>query len=83
MIALVEWSDVGDQDRLVILGSPRKNGGNERDPNASSLVAEQIGQTRGFVVLILWQEGIGQLAHRHKQWGNPEPLDRTGDRHML
>src|SRR6266481_3222696 len=83
LVALLEGSGVSNQDRLVILRSPRKNGCNERDTNASSLVPEQIGQTRGFVVLGLWQEGIGQLAHRHKQWGNPKPLDRTGDGHML
>src|SRR2546425_4352309 len=83
LIALVEWSGVSNQNRLVILRSPRKNGCNERDTNASPLVPEQIGQTRSFVILILWQEGIGQLAYRHKKWGNPKPLDRTGDRHML
>src|SRR5713101_9834462 len=83
LVALVEWSSVSNQNRLVILRSPRKNGCNERDTNAPPLIPEQIGKTRSFVVLILWQEGIGQLAHRHKQWGNPKSLDRTGDRQML
>ncbi len=45
LVALMEWSSVSDQDRLVILRSPRKNSCNERDPNASPLVPEQIGQT--------------------------------------
>src|SRR6267378_6234275 len=83
LIPLLEGSGMSNQYRLVILRSPRKNGCNERDTNAPPLIPEQIGKTRSFVVLILWQEGIRQLAHRHKQWGNPEPLDRTGDRHML
>src|SRR4029077_8386437 len=83
LIALLEWSGVSNQNRLVILRSSRKNGCNERNTNASPLVPEQVGKTRSFIVLILWQEGIGQLAHRHKKWGNPKPLDRTGDRHML
>ncbi|MGB2890673.1 MAG: hypothetical protein WBC04_23520 [Candidatus Acidiferrales bacterium] len=83
LIELLEWSGVSNQNRLVILRSSRKNACNERDTNASPLVPEQIGKTRSFVVFILWQEGIGQLAHRHKQRGNPKPLDGPGKSDML
>src|SRR5260370_12566337 len=83
LIALVEWSDVGDQDRLVILGSPRKNGGNERDPNASSLVAEQIGEARSFVVLIFGQEGVCKLAHGHEQRSDAKSLECPNHSYVL
>src|SRR6266851_6732177 len=67
LIALSQWSSVSNQDRLVILRSSRKNGCNERDANTSSLIPEQIGKARGFVVFVSRQEGIRQLAHRDKQ----------------
>ena len=44
LIALLEWSGMSNQNRLVILGSPRENGGNECDTNASTLVSEEIGK---------------------------------------
>src|SRR5229473_6876026 len=75
LIALVEWSDVGDQDRLVILGSPRKKRCHKSDADASALIAKQVRKTRSFVVLILGQEGIGQLAHRHEEGSDAESLE--------
>jgi hypothetical protein len=56
LIALSQWSGVSNQDRLVILRSSRKNGCNECDTNASSLVPEQIGKARGLVVFVFGQE---------------------------
>src|SRR6267142_1839900 len=45
LIAMVEWSSVSNQNRLVILGSPRKQCCDERDTKAPPLVPEQIGKT--------------------------------------
>src|SRR5271155_3245436 len=60
-------SYMSHQNGLVILRSPRKKRGYERDPETSTLVSEQIGQARSLVVFILGQIGICQLAHRNEQ----------------
>ncbi len=51
---------------LVILRSPGKKRGNERNPETSTLVSKQVREARGLVVLVFRQVGISELAHGHK-----------------
>src|SRR5271155_647257 len=59
-------SCMSHQNGLVILRSPRKKRGNERNPETSTLVSKQVGETRGLVVLVFRQIGIRELAHWDK-----------------
>ncbi len=65
-VALIEWSRVGHQYALVILRPARQKRGDKRDAETASLISEEICQARGFVVFVLGQIGIRELAHRHE-----------------
>ena len=82
-IAQPARSNVRDQNRLVILRSSCQNGSYERDPNASSLIPGEIGKTRSFIVLILWQERICQLAHGHEQRSDSKSLESPEESHVF
>src|SRR5215469_1059842 len=73
----IETRDVPDQHRLVVLCAPREHGRHERNAKASTLIAEKVGEARRFVVLVLGQIGVGELASWDKQEGDPEALHRA------
>src|SRR5262250_1832911 len=77
LISLLEWRSVRHQNRLVILRPARQKSSHNSDADASSLVAEQVGNTRSLVVLVFRQEGICELANRHKEGSNAKPLERS------
>src|ERR1700735_576793 len=76
-VMLVKKTGVRDEHALVILRSTREYRGDESNPKTASLIAEQIGETGRLVVLVARQIGIRKLAHRHKQCGNPQPLQHS------
>src|SRR5258708_31652362 len=62
----IEPRDVRHQYRLVVLRSPGQHRGDEGNAEACALIAEQVGKTRRFVVLVLGKIRVGQLTHRYK-----------------
>ena len=81
-VGTVKRGGVCHQNGLVILRSPRKQGRDERNPEAPALVAEQIGQARSLVVFILGQIGVRKLTHGNKERSDPQPLDSARNRYM-
>src|SRR5215469_1303757 len=73
----IETRDVRYQHRLVVLSAPREHRRHERNAEASTLIAEKVGEARRFVVLVLGQIGIGELASWDKQKGDPKALNRA------
>src|SRR5258708_13500701 len=71
----IETRDVRDQHRLVVLSAPCEHRCHERNAEASTLIAEEVGEARRFVVFVLGQIGVGELAGRNKQEDNPEALN--------
>jgi hypothetical protein len=58
----------------VVLCSPRQKSGNESDAYASSLIPEKVRDTRSFVVFVLRQIRVRELAHGHKERRYAESL---------
>src|SRR5580658_3439862 len=81
-VGTVKRSGVSHQNGLVVLRSPRKKSRYERDPKASTLVSEQIGQARSLVVLMFGQIGVSKLTHRNKQRSDPQPLESADNGYM-
>ena len=73
----IETRDVRDQHRLVVLSAPREHRCHERNAEASTLIAEKVGEARRLVIFVLGQIGVGELAGRDKQEGDPEALNRA------
>src|SRR6266700_4162034 len=73
----IETRDVRDQHRLVVLSAPREHRCHERNAEASTLIAEKVGEARRLVIFVLGQIGVGELAGRDKQEGDPEALKRA------
>ena len=76
LILLLQRSGVRNQHRLVVLRSPCEKRGDEGDAHASTLIPKEIGDTRCFVVFVLGQIGVGELAYRHKERRDAEALKR-------
>src|SRR5947199_121429 len=62
----IETRDVSDQHRLVVLSAPCEHRCHERNAEASTLIAEEVGEARRFVVFVLGQIGVGELAGKNK-----------------
>src|SRR5215469_3180402 len=73
----IETREVCHQHRLVVLSAPREHRRHERNAKASTLIAEKVGEARRFVVFVLGQKGVGELASWDKQEGDPEALHRA------
>src|SRR5262252_3119771 len=73
----IETREVCHQHRLVVLSAPREHRRHERNAKASTLIAEKVGEARRFVVFVLGQKGVGELASWDKQEGDPEALNRA------
>src|SRR5258708_36390935 len=71
----IETRDVRDQYRLVVLSAPCEHRCHERNAEASTLIAEEVGEARRFVVFVLGQIGVAELACRDNQEGDPEALN--------
>jgi len=69
----IETRDVRDQHRLVVLSAPCEHRGHEGNAEASTLIAEKVGEARRFVVFVLGQIGVGELAGRTNKKAIPNP----------
>src|SRR6516165_8715418 len=75
-------SEMADEHALMVLSPAFEHGGDEGDAEAPAPVAAEIGQARGFVVLVAGQIRIGELSHRHEHKGVAEALVSAGEREM-
>ena len=66
LISRIERRGVRHQHRLMILRSGRQQRGDKRNPETSALVSKKIGQAGSFIILLLWQIGVRQLADRYE-----------------
>ena len=64
-----------DQNGLMILRAAREHRGDEGDAEAAALIAEEVGEAGGFVVLFFRQVGVGELADRNEECCDAEALE--------
>src|SRR5229473_6163237 len=83
LVACVQRSGVSDQHRTMELGAARDHRGRKRDAEAGSLISKEIRQAGSLVVLVFWQEGIGELADGNEEWRDTQALNRASKRLML
>src|SRR5207245_2746462 len=55
----IKIRNVRDQHRLVVLSAPREHRCHERNAEASTLIAEKVGEARRLVIFVLGQIGVG------------------------
>src|SRR5260370_12791485 len=69
----IETRDVRDQHRLVVLSTPCEHRCHERNAEASTLIAEEVGEARRFVVFVLGQIELDYPPTPNQQSDAPQP----------
>jgi len=82
-VALLQRCSVSNENRLVVLRSPREKRCHKRDAYSSSLVPKEVGNARSFVVLVLRQIRVGELADRHEEGSDADSLERSKESNVL
>lgn len=74
----VERSHVLGQPRLVELGAAVGHHGDDRDPQAPTLVAQHVEKSGRVVHLVFGQVEIGGIVERHEQHADARHPHATG-----